>query len=96
LKAIRSSLAVIRRALEITELSHLSSYCDSVERVTMQLAETPTNLDVEGLAMLEQTSLALRVASQLGGDSTVTAAEISDAVAGVSSKNDDLVRSVVG
>ncbi len=87
---------MIRRALEITELSHLSSYYASVERVTMQLAEMSTNLDVEGLAMLEQTSLALCVVSQLGGDSTVTAAEISDDVASVSRKKDDFVRSVVG
>jgi hypothetical protein len=81
-------------ALSPRELAQLGTLCDSVIQIANRLrGQRPSERDLE---LLEQSSLALRVAAQLGGDSSVTAAEISDAVAGVSSKNDELVRSVVG
>ena len=83
LAAIQNSLAVIRKALDITELDHMRSFCDAVERVTVQLAQTPAKLDAKGLALLEQTSLALRVAMEVDEDTAMAAVRLSGDVARV-------------
>ncbi len=94
LQQILKSGRGFHEAISPREVAQLGTLCDSVVRIANRLrSQRPNERDLE---LLEQSALALRVAAQLGGDSTVTAAEISDAVAGVSSKNTDLVRSVVG
>ncbi len=83
LAAIRNSLVVIREALKITELNHLKPFCDSVDRVAVQLAQSPGMLDAKGLALLEQTALALRVAMEVDEDTATAAARLSGDVARV-------------
>ncbi len=68
LAAIDNSLAVVRRSLAVTELEHMNSFCDSVQQVTEQLVKDIPDLDSRGLALLEQTSLALRVALDVDKD----------------------------
>lgn len=79
--AIETSLAVIRRALAVTEMDHIYSFCHSVEQVTDQLRRSAPNLDAKGLAVLEQTVLALRVALDVDEDTANAAFRLSDEVA---------------
>ncbi len=81
-EAIRKSLLVIRKGLEVTELDHLQSFCDSVERVVGQLSQSPPELDPKGYALLEQTALALRVAMEVDEDTANAAVRLSGEVAG--------------
>jgi len=94
LQQILRSARAFHDAISPRELAQLGSLCDSVVQVVNRIRqERPSEKDLE---LLEQSALALRVASQLGGDSSVAASEISSAVAGVGGKNADLVRAVIG
>ncbi|MDP6690588.1 MAG: hypothetical protein QF384_13920 [Alphaproteobacteria bacterium] len=79
--AIQKSLSVIRKSLEVTELDHLQSFCDSVERVVLQLSRSAPELDPKGYALLEQTALALRVAMEVDEDTANAAVRLSGEVA---------------
>ena len=81
LGAIEKSLSVIRKTLKVTELGHMHSFCDSVEQVTTQLLEDAPDLDKKGLSLLEQTTLALRVAMDVDEDTANAAFRLSDEVA---------------
>ncbi len=65
LEAIQKSLAVIRKALSAVEQDHKQPYCDSVEKVALQLSRSSPGLDGKGLALLEQASRDLRVAIEM-------------------------------
>ncbi|NQV58105.1 MAG: response regulator [Alphaproteobacteria bacterium] len=76
------------------EIMQLGSLCDTVIQTANRLrVEKVRETDLE---LLEQSALALRVASQLGGDSTDAAAEISSALAAIRDKHNDLIKSVIG
>ncbi|HIF10411.1 MAG TPA: hypothetical protein EYQ81_11650 [Sneathiellales bacterium] len=81
LAAIDKSLGVIRRALVLTEMEYLQSFCNSVEQVTAQLSHAAPDLDSRGVALLEQTALALRVAMDLDEETANAAFRLSDEVA---------------
>ncbi|MDA1098899.1 MAG: response regulator [Proteobacteria bacterium] len=76
------------------EADQLGSLCNTVIQTANRLrTEVPSQKDLE---LLERSALALRVASQLGGDSTDAANEISSALAGIRGKHKELIKSVVG
>lgn len=81
LEAVQTSLSVVRKALDITELDHMHPFCDSVEQVAAQLQLTVPDLDRKGLALLEQTAIALRVAMDLDEDTANAALRLSGEVA---------------
>lgn len=94
LQQILKSAAKMHETMPPRDAPHLGSLCDTVIQAANRIRqEVPSHSDLE---LLEQSALALRVASQLGGDSSVAAGEISSAIAGISSRNDELVKSVVG
>jgi DNA-binding response OmpR family regulator len=62
LDTILKSLAVVRHALAAGGQEHRLSFCDSVEQVAVQLNQAAPAFDGKGLALLEQTAMALRVA----------------------------------
>jgi DNA-binding response OmpR family regulator len=80
LAAIANSLAVIRRSLVVTQLDYMYSFCDSVEQVLEQLFKSVPDLHGRGLALLEQTALALRVAMDVDEDTAMAAFRLSDEV----------------
>ncbi len=91
-----------QESLQPRETAELGGLCDAVINVTNTIRnERPSEKNLE---LLEQSALALRVASQLGGDGAVAASEISSVVAGIgsstvtspASKTDQLVKSVLG
>jgi DNA-binding response OmpR family regulator len=76
------------------EIAQLGGLCDTVIQTANRLrVGSPSETDLE---LLERSALALRVASQLGGDSADAASEISDALAGIRGKHQDLIKSVIG
>ncbi|MBT3532622.1 MAG: hypothetical protein HN478_02020 [Rhodospirillaceae bacterium] len=94
LQQILKSGRTFHESIEPSEAAQLGSLCDSVVRVANTVRnERPTERNLE---LLEQSALALRVASQLGGDSSVAASEISSAVSGVGTKTNSLAKSVFG
>ena len=91
---ILKSAGKFQETMPPREAEQLSRLCKSVVKMASRiLHQLPSKKDLE---LLEQSALALRVAVQLGGDSSVVANEISDAVFGISSKNEDLKRAVTG
>jgi len=81
LGAINKSLAVIRRALAVTEMDHMYPFCDYVEQVTEPMLRSAPKLDAKSLALLEQTALALRVAIDVDEETANAAFGLSKEVA---------------
>ncbi|MBT5879169.1 MAG: hypothetical protein HOH46_08920 [Rhodospirillaceae bacterium] len=81
LAAVLTSLGVVREALDITELHHMHPFCTSVEQVVSQLLLDAPELDGKGLALLEQTAIALRIAMDLDEDTANAALRLSGEVA---------------
>lgn len=91
---ILKSAVRFKETMPPREAAQLGSLCDSVVKMASRfLDQMPSKKDLE---LMEQSALALRVAAQLGGDSSIAASEISDAVSGISSKDEDLKRAVIG
>ncbi len=84
----------LHESIQPREVEQLGSLCDTVMQTANRLrTETPSEKDLE---LLERSALALRVASQLGGDSADAANEISSALAGIRGKHNELIKSVIG
>lgn len=84
----------LQEAIPPREVAQLGGLCDTVIQAANRLrVGRPSETDLE---LLEKSALALRVASQLGGDSADAATEISDALAGIRGKHQDLIKSVIG
>lgn len=62
LGAIETSLAVLRRALAGNEMCDKLAFCDSLEKAVTQLGHSGPDLDARGLALLERSARALRMA----------------------------------
>lgn len=76
------------------EVAQLGSLCDTIMQTANRLRSgTPSEKELE---LLEKSALALRVASQMGGDSADAASEISSALAGVRGEHNELIKSVIG
>jgi hypothetical protein len=91
---ILKSGGVFHDTISSVEAARLGGLCDAVIRVVNTIRDEGAN--ERRLELLEQSALALRVASQLGDDSSVSASEISSALSGIGAKSDEHVRSLVG
>ncbi len=89
-KAIRR----YRKTLTSDDAADLTSLCESLDRVVARLFGKPP--EVRGMELLEQSALALRVASRLDHEPSETGDAISEAVASSGDIENALIQAVMG
>jgi DNA-binding response OmpR family regulator len=94
LAGLRKTVTVYKKTLSPTDPVDLSTLCDSLAGVLAGLFGQPVN--GKGLFLLEQSALALRVASKLDHEESDAGDAISDAVAKTGRVQADLIRAVMG
>jgi DNA-binding response OmpR family regulator len=94
LTALRTSIGIYTKTLVPTDPSGLSTLCDSLAGLLAGLFGKPA--DAKDLFLLEQSAMALRVASKLDHEESEAGDAISDAVSQTNRVKGELIRAVLG